>query len=73
MAIVVSVFVLCAFHKAPLILNAYFGGGVGGSGGAYTFLYSALVVLVFLVFPRAPLFIVCCLGCIPHVSQTVAG
>ena len=32
-----------------------------------------LVILVFLVFPRAPLFLVCCLGRIPHVSQPVAG
>ena len=31
-----------------------------------------LVILVFLVFPRAPLFLVCCLGHSPHVSQTVA-
>ena len=32
-----------------------------------------LVILVFLVFPRAPLFVVWCLGCNPHVSQTVVG
>ena len=41
-----------------------------------SFLYTSthvpalLVILVILVFPRAPLFLVCCLGCIPHVSQT---
>ena len=32
-----------------------------------------LVILAFLVFPRAPLFLVCCLGHSPHVSRTVAG
>ena len=43
--------------------------------GSFSYTSSAqvpalLVILVFLVFPRAPLFWVCCLGCIPHVSQT---
>ena len=33
----------------------------------------AVVILVFLVFPRASLFLVCCLGRSPHVSQTVVG
>ena len=28
-----------------------------------------LVVLVFFVFPRAPLFLVCCLWCIPHTCH----
>ena len=58
-----------AFHRAPLILNASF----------WVFSYTSthvpalLVILVFLVFPTAPLFLVCCLGHSPYVSQTVAG
>ena len=47
--------------------------------GSFSYTFSTqvsallVVILVFLLFPRALLFVVCCLGHSPHVSQTVAG
>ena len=74
LTIVVSVFVLLAFHRAPLILNASLVGGGGGGGGcSCTFLYPAvLVVLFWLAFLSVSLFIVCFSGVV-HKSQPVAG
>ena len=70
------VFLFCpVFHQAPLILNASFGGGgvVGGGGGLYTFLYLALLVVLFwLAFPSVSLLLVC-ISWVVHMSQPVAG
>ncbi len=65
-AIVVSVFVLLAFHRAPLILNAL-GWGRGGGGVIHL-----LVVLFWLAFLSVSLFLVCFSGVV-HMSQPVAG
>ena len=57
-------FLFCAaFHKAPLILNASWGGV------SNTFLYPALLVVLFwLAFLNVSLFSVCFLGVV-HMSQ----
>ena len=67
-------FLFCsAFHRAPLILNASLGEGKGGGGGSYTFLYPALLVVLFwLAFLSVSLFLVCFLEVV-HMSQPVAG
>ena len=65
-------FLFCStFHRAPLILNASFGGGVGG-GGSYTVFPALLVVLFWLVFLSVSLFLVC-FSWVVHMSQPVAG
>ena len=57
-----------AFHRAPFILNASFWV-------FFIHFYPGPSCCDFglLVFPRASLFLVCCLGRSPHVSQTVVG
>ena len=66
-------FLFCsAFHEAPLILNASFGGGVGWGGGSYIVYPALLVVLFWLAFPSVSLLLVCFSGVV-HMSQPVAG
>ena len=49
------------------------GGSVGGKGGGYTFLYPALLVVLFwLAFPSVSLIIVC-FSRVVHLTQPVAG
>ena len=63
------------FHRASLILNAseVVRGGGGGGGGWFTFLYPALLVVLFwLAFLSVSLFLVCFLGVV-LMSQPVAG
>ena len=70
-AIVVSVFLFCPpFHNAPLILNA---ASFFLFLFAYTFLYPALLVVLFwLAFPSVSLLLVCFSGVV-YMSQPVAG
>ena len=61
--------------KVPLILNASFvgAGNEGWWGESYTFLYPALLVVLFwLAFLSVSLSVVCFLGVV-HMSQPVAG
>ncbi len=64
-----SPFLFCpAFHQVPLILNASLSVFF-----SYTFLYPALLVVLFwLAFPSVSLFLVCISGVV-HMSQPVAG
>ena len=62
-------FLICsAFHEAPLILSASFGGVFSD-----TSLCPALVVVLFwLAFPSVSLLLVCFSGVV-HMLQVVAG